>query len=100
MPPFVAALLGGLLNLAVPLAGRVLIGLGFAAVTYTGLSVTLGWLKDEAVARIQGMPSDVVLMLGYMQVGVALSIITSAIATRLVLDGLSAGGAISKLVKQ
>jgi len=100
MPAFVAALLGGLLNLAVPLAGRVLIGLGFAAISYTGLSVTLEWLKDEAVSRIQGMPADIVAMLGYMQVGVAISIITSAIGVRLVLEGLSAGGSISRLVKQ
>jgi len=100
MPPFVAALLGGLINIAATLAGRVLVALGFAAVTYTGLSTTLDWLKAQAVSAMQGLPADVVAMLGYMQVGVAMSIIASALATRLVLEGLSSGGAISKLVKQ
>jgi len=100
MPAFVAALLGGLINIAATLAGRVLVSLGFAAITYTGLSATLDWLKDQAITAMQGLPADVVSMMGYMKVGVAISIIASALATRMLLEGLSAGGSISKLVKQ
>lgn len=100
MPMFVAALLGGLIQIAATLAGRVLLSLGFMAVTYTGLSVTLDWLKAQALTAIHGLPAEVVAMLAYMKVGVAISIIVSAILARMVLDGLSSGGAISKLVKR
>jgi hypothetical protein len=100
MPVFVAALLGGLINIAATLAGRVLIALGFASVTYTGLSASLTWLKSEALANINLLPPEVVGMLSYMKVGVALSIIVSALSARMVLDGLSAGGSISKLIKR
>lgn len=100
MPAFVFVLLGGLVNIAATLAGRVLISLGFASITYTGLSLTLTALKGQVITNIQGLGSDLTSMLSYMKVGEALSIVTSAIVVRMVLDGLSAGGAISKLVKQ
>jgi hypothetical protein len=100
MPLFIASLLGGLMNIAATLAGRVLLALGFASITYTGLSLSLDYLKAEALTAINGLPAEVVAMLSNMKVGVALSIVISAITARMVLDGLSAGGAISKLVKQ
>lgn len=89
MPLFIGALLGGLLNIAASLAGRVLLALGFAAVTYTGVSASLTWLKDQAKLSLQGLPADVVGMLAYMKVDVCVSIIFSAILARLLLDGLS-----------
>lgn len=100
MPLFVAALLGGLVNIAATLAGRVLISLGFASITYTGLSVTLTWLKSQVLTNIAGLGSDVVTLLSFLKVGQSLSIIVSAILVRQVLNGLSSGGSISKLVKQ
>lgn len=100
MPLFVAALLGGLLNLAASLAGRVLLSLGFASITYTGLSATLDWLKSQAVSNMQLLSADTVNLMGYMKVGVALNIIVSALLARMLLDGLSAGGTISRLVKR
>lgn len=99
MPAFVAALLGGLVNIAGHLAGRVLIALGFSAITFTGLSLTLDWLKTQAVNALTGLPHDMVQLIAYMKVGESISIILSALATRMVLEGLSAGGTISKLVK-
>jgi hypothetical protein len=78
----------------------VLLSLGFASLTYTGLSVTLDWLKGQALANLTALPLEVVSMLGLMKVGVSLSIIISALIVRMVLDGLSAGGSISRLVKQ
>lgn len=100
MPAFVMALLGGLVQIAGHLAGRVLISLGFAAVTYTGLSVTLDWLKTQAVSSLQGLPSEMVQLIAYMKVGESISIIVSALLVRMTLDGLKEGGSISRLVKQ
>ncbi len=97
MQPFIAALLGGLLNIAASLAGRVLLSLGFSVLTFSGLSVTLTYLRDQAVNAALGM-GPVVSLLAFMKVGTAISIIFSAYAARLALQGLSAGGSVSKLV--
>lgn len=100
MPLFVAALIGGLINVAATLAGRVLLALGFASITYTGLSTSLAWVKTQAVSSFGGLPAQVIGMLAYMKVGECISIITSALLLRMFLNGLSAGGGISRLVKR
>jgi hypothetical protein len=100
MPYLVMVLLGGLVRIAPYIAGQVLIGLGFGFVSYSGVSVGLGFLKSQVVASIGGLPASIVGLLGFMHVGSAVSIIFSAIVVRNVLDGLSSGGSISKLVKK
>lgn len=99
MPLFIAALLGGLVNIAGTIAGRVLISLGFAAVTYTGLSTSLGWLKTQAVSALIGLPLQSVQLLAYMKVGESISIIFSALLVRQLLNGL-AGDGIKRLVQR
>lgn len=89
MPLFVAALLGGLVNIAGTLAGRVMIALGFGAVTYTGLSTSLAWLKTQAVSSFAGMGTEVVQLLAALKVGESISIVTSAILVKQLLNGLS-----------
>jgi hypothetical protein len=92
-------LLGGLINIAGTLAGRVLLSLGFAAVTYSGVSLLLGSLKTQAVSAFSALPVNTVNLLAFMKVGQVVSIITSALVVRATLNGLKAGGGISKLVK-
>lgn len=99
MPAFVAMLLGGLIEICGSIAGRVLVSLGFGFVTYTGVSTTLTWLKAQAVAAATGLPADVLGLLAVMKVGEAISIVFSALLVRLLLNGLSAGGSISRLVR-
>ncbi len=89
MPVFVAAIGGMLINLVGTLAGRVLIALGIGVATFTGVNASLTWLKDQAVSSIASLPPEVMGMLGTMKVGVAISIVTSAITARLILNGLS-----------
>lgn len=98
MPRFLASLLGGLLNIAGSFAGQMLIGLGISVVTYSGISVALGWLKDQALQAIHGLPADMVGMLAYLGIGEFLSIVTSAMVARLVLDGMT-GGTMKKFIK-
>lgn len=98
MPAFVAAIGGMLLNIAGSLAGQVLISLGIAMVTYTGVDAALGKLKGDALAAISGLPVQMVALLSYMQVGVAISIITSAVAVRLGLSGMN--GAVKRFRKK
>jgi hypothetical protein len=89
MPLLIAAIGGMLINLVGTLVGRVLIALGISVVTYSGLSFTLDWMKGQAVAALGGMPSEVIGMMSTMKVGVAISIVTSALLARQVLNGLS-----------
>lgn len=100
MPALAAWILGGLIQIAATLAGRVLISLGIGAVTYSGISVTLGWLKTQALSSLSGLGSDAVALMAYMKVGESISIIFSALLVHATLAGLSEGGSISRLVKR
>lgn len=98
MPTFVAAIGGMLLNIAGSLAGQVLLSLGIAVVTYTGVDSALDKLKGDALGALSGMPRELVSLLAYMKVGVAMSIIFSAVAVRLSLSGMT--GAVKRFRKK
>ena len=89
MPVFIAAIGGMLINLVGTLAGRVLIALGISVVTYTGVTTSLDWMKAGALAALSGLPADMLGLIAFMKVGVCISIITSAIAARAVVSGIS-----------
>jgi len=89
MPAIIALLLRGLLWVSGSIAGQVLLRLGIGVVTYTGMNATLGWLKGQAVSALHGLGPDIVNLLSYMKVGVAISIVTSAIVARAVLSGVT-----------
>lgn len=88
MPVFIAAIGGMLINLVGTLVGRVLIALGMSVITYTGMSASLVLLRDQAISSFGALPIEVFSMLAAMKVGVSISIVTSAIAARMLLDGL------------
>lgn len=98
MPTFIAALLGGLVNIAGTLAGRVLIALGISVVTYSGLATSLDYLKTSAVSALTGLPSELVGILAVMKVGSCISIMMSAVTVRMTLNGLT-GDTMRKWVK-
>lgn len=89
MPVFVAAFGGMLINLVGTLAGRVLIALGIGVATYTGVSASLDFLKGQAITAFGGLPPEAMAIVGILKVGVCISIVTSAITARLLLNGLS-----------
>lgn len=98
MPVFIAAIGGMLINIAGSLVGQVLISLGIAAVTYTGVDTVLSTLKTNALQALTGLPADLVGLLSYMQVGVAISIVSSAIAVRMGINGMT--GAVTRFRKK
>lgn len=89
MPVFIAAIGGMLINLVGTIAGRALIALGIGVATYTGVGASLDFLKGQAVSAFGGLPADMLSIIGIMKVGVCISIITSAITARLLLNGLT-----------
>jgi Na+-transporting NADH:ubiquinone oxidoreductase subunit NqrE len=87
MPAFIpwilSALLGGLRFVAGSLALQVLVGLGIGVVTYTGMDISLNYLKQQAVSNLSGLPADMLALLGYMKVGNFINIVTSAMVARM-----------------
>lgn len=97
MPIFIAAIGGMLINIVGTLAGRVLLALGIGVVTYTGVSASLSFIKTQAITSFGLLPPDMMAIIGLMKVGVCISIVTSAITARLVLNGLT-GDTVKKWV--
>jgi hypothetical protein len=89
MPLIIAALWGAFYSMIGALVGRVIIALGLGVISYTGVSVTLGWLKSKFAESAAALPADVLGMMAMMKIGETVSIIMSAIIVRLVLDGLT-----------
>jgi hypothetical protein len=97
MPVFIAALLGGLINIAATLAGRVLIALGFSFVVYQGVDTSLQFLKTQAIAGVLALPPEAVAIASTLKVGVCINIVFSAIMARLLLTSMT-GGVIKRMV--
>lgn len=89
MPIFIAAIGGMLINLVGTLVGRVLVALAISVVTYVGISASLDELKAQAIASFAALPPEMMSIISMMQVGKCISIVTSAIVARLVLNGLT-----------
>lgn len=99
MPLFLASLLGGLVQVAGSIVGRVLIALGIGYVSYSGLSALLDALKGQVIGYLTGAPAQVVAIMGLLKVDVALSVVFSAYAARLVLAGLTSDKITRMVVK-
>jgi len=91
MPAFIAALLGGLLQLVGSFVGRVMISLGLSFATYTGVDTVLNLAKAQLLTGITGLPATAVAVASSMKLGVCISILTSALAARLLMAGLQSG---------
>lgn len=76
---------------------RVIVSLGFGVVTYVGAKASVDWFISSSVAKLDGLPADLLGVLSLAGLGNAISIITSAITVRLVLAGLNfANGKLSQ----
>lgn len=97
MPIFIAALLGGLIQAAGTLVGRVLLSLGIGAVTYTGFSVALDAFKAQIFTNFSQTGTVIVGMLYTLRVDQAVNITISAVLIKYTLAGLTSG-TITKLI--
>lgn len=89
MPVFLAAMGGMFLNIAGSLVLRVITSLGIGIASYTGMSASITWLKNEVVSNVSALPVDVIGMMSSMKVGSAVSIVFSAMLARLLITGMS-----------
>ena len=67
---------------------RALASLGFAYVTYTGLSSVVDTIKGYVVGLFSAVPADVIQILGLAKIDVAFNIMLSAVVARLALAGM------------
>ena len=74
-----------------------MISLGISYITYSGISVSLSWAKDQLMAKMSTAPAMLLNVLGLLQVGTCVNMVFSAYAAVLVLKGVSAAGSITKM---
>jgi hypothetical protein len=97
MPLLLASLLGGLLQIAGSMVGRVLLQLGLSYVVFSGINIGFDFLKSAAISNMQGAGADVVQLLGYLWVDKAVSLVISTYTAALALK-LAGGTNVTKMV--
>lgn len=86
-----ASLIGGLAQAATSLVGRVLIALGIGYVTYAGLDVLLDFIKVRIFQELLSVDPTIIGIMAVLNVDRAINVVLSAIAARLLLNGLTSG---------
>ena len=97
--PFLISLLSGLVSSTVikALCMRAAVAFGFAAVTYTGVMVTMNVVVSSMNANLGQAGAGVLAMLNLTHLPQAFNVILSAYAGALALRGLTAAGAVTKV---
>lgn len=91
MQLLVGALIGGLLQVLGTLVGRILVSLGIGYAVFSGVDTSITYARDFFLLRVSAMGGNAVSVASSLKVGVCVSIITSALTTRLLLNGLTGG---------
>lgn len=100
MPWIISVLLGGLLQIAASLVGRVLIALGFGYVEYLGVSALVDSVKAQATSLITSVgASSLSEWAGFFRIDQHISIVISAIGVKVLLSALG-GDKVRKLVQK
>ncbi|WP_312790564.1 DUF2523 domain-containing protein [Diaphorobacter nitroreducens] len=100
MPWIVSVLLGGLLQIAGSLVGRVLLALGFGFVEYVGISALIDSAKTSAVSLLSGVGASALAeWAGFFLIDQHISVILSAIGVKVALNALG-GASVKRLVQR
>lgn len=95
----VAAILGGLLQIAKSMVGRVLLALGISFVTYQGIDTGINWLLSEIKTNMNSLPAEVLSFLGWLWVDKAISLMFSAYAASAAIR-LAGGTTLTRMVQK
>lgn len=96
--PFLGSLGGLLLGLVGGFIGRTIAAFGIAFITYYGVYEALEFLKVELYRALHQLPPDVVAILGLLQVGKVLTIIFSCLFANMLINGITGGSSIKKMI--
>lgn len=99
MPLIIGWIIGGFVTAAGTLVGKVLMSLAIGYVVYSGVDTSMAWAKAAFLSGVSGMPAKAIAMAGVLKVGVCVSLMLSALTTRLVMSGLTSGS-IKRLVQK
>lgn len=69
----------------VPLAKKLLLGLGFGYVVYKGLDVSFEYAKAQIEGSVNGLPADVLTLFGWLEIDRMITLLFSAYSIRLAL---------------
>lgn len=72
-----------------PLAAKLLTSLGMGAVTYVGITAVLAAARGSLLGNVNGMPADVLSLLGLIKLDIAVNIMLAAVTARAVLSGVN-----------
>lgn len=95
----VAAIMGGLLQIAQSMLGRVLLGLGLSFVTYQGFDVLMESVNHAIKDNFNAMGADVVSFLAFLWVDKAIGVLFSAYSAAMVVK-FGTGNTIKRLVRK
>lgn len=98
-PAIAVAIVGGLLNVAGSLTGRILLALGVGVLTVSGIDTAMEFAKAYMLGKFQGLRMEILQLVAALGVGEFLSIIISALSTRLMFNGLQPGGFLRRWTK-
>jgi Protein of unknown function (DUF2523) len=99
MPLFIAALIGGLVQAAGTLVGKVLMSLGFGYVIYSGIDTSIQWAVNAALGNLDGLPGIARDVTNALRVPQIISVFGTALTLRMTFNSMS-GGSIRKLVQK
>lgn len=91
MPRIAAWILGGLIEIAGSVLGRILLGLGLGFVEYMGLQTLFDGVKAQAEGLASSFTGTAAMLewAGFLRLDVHLSIIISAVSMKMLLAGLN-----------
>lgn len=97
MPALIGLLLRAIGWSLVPLGWKLLRGLGFTAVVFTGVQSLMEWAKSYVFSSLGAVPGEWMQVLGLLRVDIAINILFSAYIARAVLWGMNGSGSKSSV---
>lgn len=84
MPVIAAVIWGGLLNILGTLVGRVVLALGFAAISYVGFGMVLDQITMYGKNSLMSLPNELRQILGLLRIGEAFSMYASTVTIKMI----------------
>lgn len=91
MPIFIGALIGALIQALGTFVGKVLISLGIGYAVFTGVDTSITFARDFIITKLSAQGGNLLAAASTMKVGSCISMLTSALVTRLTINGLTSG---------
>jgi len=99
MPPVVAAFLVAISPILYHIAFRIAVGMGFGIASYIGIGVLMADAIGHLTSQFTGLPAVVLDMVYLLGIDRCVNLLMSAYTARLSLLGMTALGAMSRMIQ-